>query len=346
MKIPLRLAALFVCAPFASALTIQLDYSFDAANGNFFGLNPAAKAAVDAAALDLGNAIAPSLGAVPTDVFTGINGGSTATFNWDLTFTNPSTGAGESLSTFSFPADQVTIYVGMRNILGTTLGQGGPGGAGISAGLGGPPGDNPGAVAAASAASDATMKRGGGPVIGVLSSSVGGIGYSVSYGALLGNLWFDSDSNNDGATDDLITLASYWHYDHTTAVSAGKNDFYSVALHEILHSIGFGTASTWDLLRSGLTWNGAAVTALNGGPVSLFDNAHIAEGFMSQRFVGGGAQEAVMDPTLTVGTRKFLTTMDAAFLRDLGYQTVPEPCALVLGVLGGVWMAVRRRARA
>ena len=64
----------FGLAACAHALSLQLDYSYDAANGNFFGLNPTAKAAVDAAAADIGNAILPSLGAIPTDTFNGTNG--------------------------------------------------------------------------------------------------------------------------------------------------------------------------------------------------------------------------------------------------------------------------------
>jgi hypothetical protein len=37
------------------------------------------------------------------------------------------------------------------------------------------------------------------------------------------------------------------------------------------------------------------------------------------------AQEAVMDPTLTNGTRKKVTRLDVAFLRDMGWQTVAYP---------------------
>jgi hypothetical protein len=130
----------FVFASVAQAVTLQLDYSYDAANGNFFGLTPAARAAVDAAAADISAAISPSLGAIPTDTFTGSGGLLTsATFNWRLTFDNPATGAQETLETFTFPADRILIYVGMRPLLGTTLGQGGPGGVGISLTGGGLP---------------------------------------------------------------------------------------------------------------------------------------------------------------------------------------------------------------
>src|SRR6188768_4274803 len=122
--------ALFVAPLSASALTINLDYSQDTTD--FFGLNPVAKLALEAAASDLSSYFAPSLGAVNTDVFTGTNGSSTATFNWKLTYTNPSTGATVTLDTFSYAAENVTIYVGARSLAGTTLGVGGPGGAGFT----------------------------------------------------------------------------------------------------------------------------------------------------------------------------------------------------------------------
>ena len=50
-----------------------------------------------------------------------------------------------------------------------------------------------------------------------------------------------------------------------------------------------------------------------------------------------------MDTTLLVGTRKSLTAMDLAFLRDLGYATIPEPSAAVFVVCGAALLWRRRR---
>jgi hypothetical protein len=56
-----------------------------------------------------------------------------------------------------------------------------------------------------------------------------------------------------------------------------------------------------------------------------------------------------MDPTLTTGTRKFLTVLDLAMLEDLGYTVaaVPEPASyglmMGLGALG--CLVARRRVR-
>ena len=283
----------------------------------------------------------------PTNVFNGVNGGTTATFTWGLTYTNPSTGATSTLPTFSFAADTVKLFVGVRPLTGATLGEGGPGSAGLSAGISGFAPEIPVAVANGEAASNAVMPRGGGPVLGSLSGSIASSSYNVQYGSMIGSLSLDNDSDNNGLADSAGTLASYWHYDHTTPVAGLKNDMYSVALHEILHSIGFGTAATWTGLHTGATWNGANATALNGGtPVGLSaDQSHIIDSFSSTRISDGGTQETVMDPSITVGTRKFLTQMDLAFLRDIGYATIPEPSAAFL-FLAGCMGLLSRRVRA
>jgi hypothetical protein len=331
----------------ANALNIQLDYSLDSTG--FFAGNATAMAAVNAAALDLGNAILPSLGAVTTDMYSGTNGSTTATLDWGLTFTNPSTGAVVTLNTFAFAANTVRFYVGMTPLTGPTLGQGSPGASTIMLGSPGVIESQwVGAVAAAQASSNASMPRGGGPIINSLSGSatvgVTTANYTVTRGSMVGSLSFDNDTDNNGIADDATTLANFWQYDSTTAVAAGKNDMYSVALHELMHALGFSSSVTWDTLHAGTTWTGANVISLTGTGTNMLagDQAHIVDGFMSTRVSDGVAQEAAMDPSLTAGTRKYLTAVDAAFLRDLGYQAVPEPGSAMLLVIGTGMFGARR----
>jgi hypothetical protein len=209
-----------------------------------------------------------------------------------------------------------------------------------------------GAVSAMETASNSVMRRGEGPVIGTLAGtlSFGAVNpsYSLSFGALAGVLTFDNDANNDGFAD--VDLSGYWHFDHTTAVGSGLNDFYSVALHEIVHSMGFGGGDEWDAAHAGTTWLGAAGIAENGTGVNLLDagEAHVASGLLSLT-LDGDPQEALMDPTLTTGTRKFLTVLDLAMLEDLGYTVaaVPEPAsyALMMGLSALGCLVARRRVR-
>jgi hypothetical protein len=202
-------------------------------------------------------------------------------------------------------------------------------------------------------ASNAVMPRGSGPVMGSLSGSIAlgntNANYSLQYGAVIGSLTFDDDVNNDGTPDFGSTLNSYWHFDYNTPVGSGQNDFYSVALHEMIHTLGLGTSQTWTSLHNGSTWLGPHADALNGGSgVGLVstDGGHIAEGTMSFRLSDGALQEAVMDPSLTVGTRKTLTQLDVAFLQDLGYAVVPEPSSLSLLACGLLALPLRKRQTA
>jgi hypothetical protein len=303
------------------AINVVLDYTHD----TFFDSRPTANAALQAAAADVSAAITSTLNAT-VDTNTSNVSGSYATFDFSYSYTHPATGATQTISSAVRPANEVRMYVGVRNISGMTLGTGGPGGAGYD--VGGEYfdfGDFTTAVNNAAAAGNVNMKRGGGPVIGNLSGNIGGIPISIDYGSSTGNLWFDVDSDNNGFQDSDATLNNYWHYDHTTAVAAGKNDLYSVAVHEILHSLGIASGvKSWQNYASGSNWNGPAVIALAGTGAGMIvsGGGHIAEGKMSNRVSDGGVQEAAMDPTITVGTRKKITNLDLAFLRDIGWDTV------------------------
>ena len=339
----------------ASALTIQLDYTYDASTDNFFAQNATARAAVERAATDLSAALTGPLNPVATDQYTGTNGSTSLTFDWALLFENPSVeGSQIRLDNFAFSNDVVTIFVGMRPLLGTTLGEGGPAGVAFSARSQGPSNtinsELPGAVDAAEAASNIAMTRGAGPVTGSLngSFSVPDSSYDLRYGALAGTLWFDNDTNNDGIVDTAATLANSWHFNAASSVATGKNDFYSVALHEMLHAIGYGVSDTWESNVSSTSWLGPNAVALNNGSGANLlssDSAHLRSGLVSPRLTDGVLQEVVMDPTLTVGSRKLLTQMDFAILRDLGYTTVPEPATAALLAIGGVALLSRRTHR-
>ena len=247
----------FLLVSNVGAVNIVLAYEDEA---NFFAGNGSAKAAVDQAAADISNALTSTLSSLATDTYNGSSGSASATADWSFNYTEPSSGSSITLAsphiTPGFGADEIIIYVGMRNLGGTTLGQGGPGGGG--AGLSTIGGANFGqAVDNLEAASNAALLRGGGPVIATLSGDVGGEDIVLKYGVFLGNLWFDSDTNNDAATDTPMELGLSWHYDHTVAVGSGLSDLYTVALHEILHAVGFGGSETWNDTVSGTSWTGA-----------------------------------------------------------------------------------------
>lgn len=318
------------------ATNIVIDFS-DSTSA-FFDNSPdglLAQAAVQAAANDLSNALTTSLNSLSTYAYQGISGGTTVTITNTLRYTNPETGV-STIFGGALAADEFRIYAGARSLTGSTLGQGGPGGISLSAGVSGFPSTAQAAADLASANSSAGMTRGA-HVISTISGSFGGsfvgTSYSTSYGPTLGNLWFD----NDGS--------SSWHLDHTTPVGAGTNDLYSVALHEMIHALGIGSSTNWNNLVSGTTWLGSEASALHGTGVGLIDSvgSHVEYGIMSTRLSDGALQEVVMDPNITTGTRKELTELDLAFLRDIGWQTIPEPSTALLLSLWSVSLLLRRR---
>jgi hypothetical protein len=286
-------------------------------------LDMTAKNAINAAASDLSAAITSTLNAINTDVYVGQNGNppTTATFDMKYNVSNPS-GAGQSeISAATIVANTVTMRVGAKSLLGSTLGVGGPNGIGFDVALSGSPTQYVGAVSNVEPLIESAYKRGGGPIIGTLAGNLEWDGfvanYSIDYGIAYGSLAFDKDSTNE------TTLNNYWHFNHTTPVAAGKNDLYSVALHEMLHAIGIGVSSSWtSRVSGGVNWTGPEVAALYGSGTGLVSSGHITEGITSTRISDGAPQEVVMDPTITQGTRKSLTALDLAFLRDIGYSTI------------------------
>ncbi|MBT5904088.1 MAG: hypothetical protein HOH58_18475 [Opitutaceae bacterium] len=134
------LPATMLSAVSVSALTIELDYTHDAAATNFFGTYTTAKGALEKAASDISDVLNSSLGAITSTQSEGVTGtvnSTNVTFDWKFSYTNPSTGGAEELTTFTSAADTIKIFVGARNLAGTTLGQGGPGGAGFTLSGGG-----------------------------------------------------------------------------------------------------------------------------------------------------------------------------------------------------------------
>ena len=317
-----------------SAVTLVMDYSKD--TSSFFTPGSDARASLEQAAADISAILLDGqLGALTNNVITGNVSGTTATSTWNMGFTNPSTGAAESLpnpdAVPGFAADEIRIYVGWRNLTGSVLGQGGPGTGGTSLSGGGSPSNWIAAVNAMDTASDAMMNRGGGPIIGTLSGSLTlgatSASYSLEFGSFIGNLWFDSDTDNNSLTDSAGTLDSFWNLD-LGLPSAGQADLYSVALHELLHAIGFGTSQSWTDLP--------ADPNISGG--------HLASGVTGFRLIDGLSQDAVMTPTITLGTRKTLTTTDLQYLGAIGFAVIPEPgTTALLGLLSlGL---LRRRSR-
>ena len=283
---------------FASHANAQIELDFSNDNG-FFGGNAEATAAIEAAVADINAVLDLNLTAV-TDTASGSSGDVNITFDFDYSYLNPSTNAEVIIDNSALAANQIIIFVGAQPLAQDVLGQGGPGGVAViaRATISGPTGTLQNAINDAEA--NDTHRRGGGPVVGEIRGAFdSGETFSFDVGSAIGTVRFDDD--------DTIN----WHFNHLTEVGPGEIDFYSVALHEILHAIGIGTSETWRSLLSGSNYIGAEVIDVNGTGTAIIqvgDATHFVEGLMSTRISNGVRQEVVMDPTLQVGTRKGLTS--------------------------------------
>ena len=299
----LLLALAVLVAP-AAAVTVNIDYTYD--SNNFFGAgNPQgatagmqAKAALESAAGFFSNILNDTLSSIQTPpTFVGQFG--QWSWKWTMDFNHPATGDLIGITNPTVPADQYIIYAGARSLAGSTVGIGGPGGSGWSS----------------TPTGGFTAEEG--PVVEAIDlafiNAVETRGETSGFANWGGVITFD----RDGSTT--------WHYNHTTQPSGNVTDFFSVAIHELGHSLGFGTSSEFQSLISGSNFIGANAESRYGGPVPLSGNGHWAFGTSSVVYGTATAQETAMDPDLLNGTRKRFTELDAAALKDIGWEVIPLP---------------------
>ncbi len=254
----LTIGAIGLSAQQAQAITIEFNYDYD--SNNFFSAQE--KNTLNAAGAFFESRLTDSLTAIT----------SAGTNHFNAVFDRPDTGSNTTINDFSVSSDTLIVYVGGRDISGSTLGVGGPGGFSASS--------------FSQAFLDNIETRGQ----GASNQDFGPWGGTISFNT--NSAWyFDSD---------ISTVAD---------LPGNKNDFYSVALHELAHVLGFGTSNTWN---------------------SQYSDNHWAAGTTS--FVDGVSQEAAMDPSITTGTRKHFTELDLQGLRDIGWEVtaVPVPAAVYL----------------
>lgn len=228
------------------------------------------------------------------------------TDRWTTFFADPSSGGRASAANLNLGRGEVIVFAGARDLGGNVLGTAFTGAA----------------FATGSAAFVESVQTRGQTGVGTTDVAPWG-----------GSIAFDEVGTN-------------WYFGESAAVPFGRTDFRSVALHEIAHILGVGSSGSWfDQLAaapgcaSGLAFYGEAAMAVHGSPVCLDGSAdHWEEGTQSD------GREAALDPLLDRRTRKELTELDLAGLRDVGWElSVPEPAGLALAALLALGLKIRRK---
>ena len=127
-----------------------------------------------------------------------------------------------------------------------------------------------------------------------------------------------------------------WHFGADVPGNS-EIDFTTVALHELLHVFGLGLGEpSYTRWMQNSQFTGPNAQTVFNGPLPMADSqgAHVAQG---TRFLG---QEAIMVPTLMAGEQKVITSLELAFLADIGWQIgdtpVNPPVVPVVPVVPGV----------
>lgn len=289
----------------APGLNIEVRYDYDTLG---FFAQPEARLAMERVAGFYGGLLHDPLLAINAAEF---GGGVT----WTATFTHPATGTTASLTDLVVPADTLIVFVGGRNLGGTTTGRSGPGGWSASG---------------SGAWLERVRGRGQAGAVTVPRTDFAPWG---------GQITFDLDP------------ARTWHFQTDGRPLGTDTDFVSIALHEMGHLLGFGVCESWTGLVASGHFTGAAASASFGGPVPVTSTgSHWQDDGVCQYPDGydpdnplnvlsrthgsfgrahGLDQIALMDPSSCgISTHTMLqvcTDLDLAALRDIGWQLVPPP---------------------
>jgi hypothetical protein len=208
---------------------------------------------------------------------------------WTASIDNPATGVPVGLPNLDIPANTLLIYAAGRDYQGASVGEGGFGGESASG---------------SSSWLDTVAARGQTGALGATPTNFAPWGGALS---------FD-------------TTTSWSFGDASTPPGPQQYDFLSVALHELGHVLGIGTALSWQAHVWAGAFHGQAAEAEFGGPVPVDASAHHwATGTLDH------GVEPDMTPSIQAGQRKLFTPLDWAALQDIGWQLQPSSSPPVPG---------------
>ncbi len=207
---------------------------------------------------------------------------------WTAIFNNPATGAEERIEDLVIPDNEIVVYVGARDL--------GDAGTGVQEGALAGPGSFD--VLGTADFTRTAATRGERGATGSAPTDFGPWGGTITFN-----------------TNPAVTFS----YDGDA--DPGEFDFFTVALHEMMHVLGLGTAGSWqtyvDAAQGVFTGPASRLEYDMGGDVPLDPDtlAHWREGITE------GGQPVLMDPRLPNAMRIWYpTALDWAGLADVGWN--------------------------
>ncbi|MGJ8640609.1 MAG: matrixin family metalloprotease [Opitutaceae bacterium] len=285
-KLSLSLLATTLTPYPAQALEIVIDYTYD--TSNFFDTDEK-KAAIEAVAKFYGDMIQDNLLRIDPDDF------SQAT--WTPTMSLPETGVSTPIPSLQvIPEDTIIVYVGARELGGSTAGIAGPGG--FTAG----------------GFQDWFARIRGRGNSGAESGTPSA---QTDFALWGGSIAFDTPRN--------------WNFSQSS--NGSGSEFISIALHEMGHVLGMGSANSWNNLVDfdTFTFNGTNVLRSNGGVAPTADSGHFSGPLNSELFgsfsvTHGTSRPVLMLPSSTDTGSNFdvITDLDLAAMVDIGWELNPD----------------------
>ncbi len=288
-------AAVVSAQPDNGKLKVRFDTSLDT-SGFFKGANASRLTLLQQAADAVVRQFADDLDAITP------NPGQK--LEWNAQFLNPSTGLsttdsrGQALinevKNIPVAANELVIFVGARDLAGNERGRGGPGGYGFP---------NPGLlpvdeIAKIEAFREVVKYRG---EIGAEAAR------ATDFGPWGGSIAFDNNGTN-------------WYFGkEIDGIKPNETDFVTVAMHELVHALGFGRSginNSWDTVSTASSFTGPKATAAYLGT----GNPPLEQGFhWGASILTASNQPTLMREQLKDGERQPLTPLDIAALDDIGW---------------------------
>jgi hypothetical protein len=215
---------------------------------------------------------------------------------WRIGFERPDTGVAVELTNPTIARDTMVLYVGGKNM-----------------GIAGQP-----LAVASSGDYDASGSQSWLDTIAYRGEDASGVPAPSDYGPWGGIISFNMSHDWSASAGDLPGQSDQF-------------DLYTVAAHELLHVFGIGRADSWKVRIEDGAFIGqqAQATGSSNNPSLALDAATEAHWltdtqsepvFMTQSTVVGQTQAAIMNTAIYQGERRFITELDRAALRDIGWQ--------------------------